>query len=63
MKLINDERDPDLLGLIQTKNDFAEVVSMVNVMNQDLRDSGFEQYQFKAERKGKKAYIRRVENL
>lgn len=63
MKLINDERDPDLLGLIQTKNDFAEVVSMVNIMNQDLRDSGFEQYQFKAERKGKKAYIRRVENL
>ena len=60
MKLINDEKDPALLGLIQTKDDFIEVVNMVDHMNQDLRDSGFEQYQFKAERKGKKAYIRRV---
>jgi len=29
-------------------------------MNKDLIDSGFDQYQYKAEKNGKKAYIRRI---
>lgn len=29
-------------------------------MNQDLRDSGFDQYQYRVEKEGKKAYIRKI---
>lgn len=60
MKLINDEQDPDLLGLVNNKGEFADVIKMVNNMNRDLRDSGFNQYQYKAEKEGTKAYIRRI---
>lgn len=60
MKLVNDKNDPDLLGLIETKDDFVVVDRMVKNMNQELRDSGFEQYQYKAEKRGNKAYIRLI---
>jgi hypothetical protein len=58
MILVNDNNEPDLLGIIESKDDFVHVSKMVDVMNRDLVDSGFDQYQYKAERKGKKAYIR-----
>jgi hypothetical protein len=58
MILINDNNEPDLLGIIESKDDFVHVSKMVDVINRDLVDSGFDQYQYKAERKGKKAYIR-----
>ena len=60
MKLINDKNEPDLLALIEKPIEFQEIQLMVNNMNQDLRDSGFEKYQYKAEKRGQKAYIRRV---
>lgn len=60
MKLINDKNDPDLLALIEKPTEFEEIKLMVNNMNQDLIDSGFEQYQYKAEKRGRKAYIRLV---
>ena len=60
MQLINDKDDPDLLGLIETKDDFVHISKIVENMNQDLIDSGFDQYQYKVERQGRKAYIRRV---
>ena len=60
MKLINDKNDPDLLGLIETKDDYQEVKRMVTNMNQDLVDSGFDQYQYQTEKRGTKIYIRRV---
>ena len=60
MKLITDKNDPDLLGLVESIDEFTVVLDMVNNMNKDLRDSGFEQYQYKAEKRGQKAYIRRV---
>jgi len=60
MKLINDKNDPDLVGTIETKEDFIHIAKIVENMNQDLIDSGFEKYQYKAERRGRKAYIRRV---
>jgi len=60
MKLINDKNDPDLLGLIEHKQDFVDVYKIVESMNRDLVDSGFEKYQYKAEKRGRKAYIRRV---
>jgi len=58
MKLINDKNEPDLLALIEKPIEFQEIQLMVNNMNQDLRDSGFEKYQYKAEKRGNKAYIR-----
>ena len=60
MLLINDKDDPDLVGVIETKEDFVHISKIVENMNQDLIDSGFEKYQYKAEKRGKKAYIRRV---
>ena len=58
MILINDNNEPDLLGIIESKDDFVHVSKMVDVINRDLVDSGFDPYQYTAERKGKKAYIR-----
>lgn len=60
VRLINDKDDPDLLGYIENKDDFINVSQMVDNMNKDLIDSGFDQYQYKAEKRGRKAYIRRV---
>lgn len=60
MLLINDKDDPDLVGVLETKEDFVHISKIVENMNQDLIDSGFEKYQYKAEKRGKKAYIRRV---
>jgi|TARA_B110000908_G_scaffold100026_1_gene118081 hypothetical protein len=58
MKLINDKNDPDLVGTIDSIDDFYDVSNMVNNANQDLRDSGFNQYQYKTEMVGKKVYVR-----
>ncbi len=60
MKLINDKNDPDLVGMIESSDDFVFVSNMVKNTNQDLRDSGFEQYQYKAEKIGKKVYVRQL---
>ena len=60
MKLINDINDPELVGVIETNDDYKFVRTMVKNTNQDLRDSGFEQYQYKAEKVGKKVYVRHL---
>jgi hypothetical protein len=60
MKLINNKDDPDLLGIIEYEEDFVDVAKIVENMNKDLIDSGFDQYQYKAEKQGQKAYIRRI---
>lgn len=60
MKLVNDKNDPDLVGLIETSEDYKFVRNMVENTNQDLRDSGFEQYQYKAEKVGNKLYVRQL---
>lgn len=58
MIYINDKNDPDLLGIIEDKQDFVHISKIVENMNRDLVDSGFDRYQYKAEKRGKKAYIR-----
>lgn len=60
MKLINDKDDPDLLGLIEYEDEFVDIAKIVENLNKDLIDSGFDQYQYKAEKRNKKAYIRLV---
>ena len=63
MLLMNDRNDPDLVGVIETKEDFVHISKIVENMNQDLVDSGFERYQYKAEKLGQKAYVRRIQNI
>ena len=58
MILVDDNSEPDLVGIIENKDDFVHIRKMVDGINRDLVDSGFDKYQYKAERKGKKAYIR-----
>lgn len=60
MKLLNDDKEPDLLGILDSKKEFGDIVRMVDNINQDLIDSGFNQYKFKAELYRDKAYIRRI---
>ena len=60
MQLITDKNDPDLLGILDSAEEYSMIRSQVEKMNQDLIDSGFDRYQYKAEKRGQKAYIRRV---
>ena len=60
MKLIEDKDNPGLLGIIESPEDIKNCKRMVNNLNQDLIDSGFDKYQFEFIRRGDKAYIERV---
>jgi hypothetical protein len=55
------EKEPQLIGTFRNSpEDIVElrnVEKMVNSLNQDLIDSGFEKYQYQLVRKGRKAYI------
>ena len=55
------EKEPQLIGTFRNSpEDIVElqnVEKMVNSLNQDLIDSGFEKYQYQLVRKGQKAYI------
>ena len=61
MKLIDDKNQPELIGLITEVDDLTEMSKMVNVLNKDLVDSGFDQYQYKTVQRGNKIYIERIE--
>lgn len=55
------EKEPQLIGTFRNSpEDIVElqnVKKMVQSLNKDLVDSGFEQYQYHLIRKGRKAYI------
>ncbi len=57
MKCINDEKEPTLVGLIENPEDVKWVNKVVESLNQDLRDSGFDQYNFSVKKEGEKLYI------
>jgi hypothetical protein len=57
MKLINDTANPQLLGIVETDQDIIDTQKMVNALNRDLVDSGFDKYQYQAVRRGNKLYI------
>ena len=61
MQLIDDKNDPTLLGIIESNQDFSQIKKMVYNMNQDLRDSGFDQYKYKTVIRGDKIYVERKE--
>ena len=57
MKLVNNPSNPTLLGTKATKKDLLEVARMVENLNRDLIDSGYEQYQAKVEITNDELYI------
>jgi len=60
MILVNDKDNPALIGILDDPDEFFEITDQVQKINQDLVDSGFNQYKFKAIKRGNKAYIERV---
>jgi hypothetical protein len=61
MKLVNNTKDPELMGIITEVDDVESTIRIVNSLNQDLLDSGFDQYQYQTVRRGNKIYIERKE--
>ena len=57
MKLVNNPSNPTLLGTKATKKDLLEVTRMVENLNRDLIDSGYEQYQARVEKSNDSIYI------
>lgn len=62
MKYVNDPKDPELLGIIESDDDLEWIEKTVAHFNDDLLDSGFEHHQFYFERRKNKAYIRKKES-
>lgn len=61
MKLINDTQDPQLVGIIETEADVVETRKIVDNLNRDLFDSGFDQYHYGTVQRGNKLYVERIE--
>ena len=57
MKLVNDKNDPELVGIITETDDIESTKRIVDSLNQDLKDSGLDQYQFQTVLRGNKIYI------
>ena len=63
MSYVNDIKDPELVFVIDKDDDNSELQNIeriVNNMNVAVIDSGFENYQYKPEVSGNKAYVRKV---
>ena len=57
MQLINDEKDPDLLGVNPLDEDLAMVEQMVNHLNKSLAEDGYG-YKYNVATVDNKVYIR-----
>lgn len=60
MKLINDTSKPELVGMITEADDYESTMKIVESLNQDLKDSGFDRYQYKTVKRGQNIYVERV---
>lgn len=60
MRLMKDKDNPGLIGIIESPDDVTDVKRMIDNLNQDLIDSGFEQYQYEYIRRGNKIFIERT---
>jgi hypothetical protein len=60
MRLMKDKDNPGLIGIIESPDDVTDVKKMIDNLNQDLIDSGFEQYQYEYIRRGNKIFIERT---
>jgi len=59
MKLVNDKHEQELVGIITEVDDVESTIRIVNSLNKDLMDSGFDQYQYQTVRQGNKIYVKR----
>jgi hypothetical protein len=63
MGYVNIAKDPELVFTVNSDNEKQELENirrMVENMNSQLMDSGYEAYQYNLELIGNKAYIRKV---
>ena len=60
MGYVTDVKEEDLIFVGIDDLEVSKIANMVEKLNADLVDSGFEQYRFDVEVKGDKAYIKRV---
>ena len=60
MGYVNNEKDPELVFVGNDDQELTMIARIVEKLNADLVDSGFEQYKFDLDLKGDKAYIKRV---
>jgi hypothetical protein len=63
MGYVNIAKDPELVFTIDDENEIIEINNirkMVENMNNQLIDSGYDNYQYNLELIGNKAYIRKV---
>ena len=60
MKIINDEKNPSLLGVLEPGDRVDEYEKWVSNLNQDLIESGYNQYEYKVVKKKDKLYIDRM---
>lgn len=55
---ITSEKEPQLIGVFKENDpELQSVIKMVDSLNRDLVDSGFDQYQYQVVRRGAKTYI------
>jgi hypothetical protein len=60
MGYVNNDKEPELVFVGNDDQELTQIARMVEKLNADLVDSGFDQYKFDLEVKGDKAYIKRV---
>lgn len=60
MGYVNSDKEPELVFVGNDDKELTHIARMVEKLNADLVDSGFEQYKFDLEMRGDKAYIKRV---
>jgi|TARA_R110000868_G_scaffold247081_1_gene503562 predicted Co/Zn/Cd cation transporter (cation efflux family) len=63
MGYVNNTKDPELVFKIDSESEKQEIENirrMVENMNNQLNDSGYEAYQYNLELVGNKAYIRKI---
>ena len=63
MRLVNDKTQPELVGIETEIDDVNEVDKIVQALNKDLIDSGFDQYQYNTVKRGNKIFIERLNGV
>lgn len=59
MQLVNDPDNPTLVARDYSPADYSDVRKMVENLNQDLKDSGFD-YKYKVIKKSDELHIRQI---
>lgn len=61
---VNNQKEPQLIGFFKENDpELQSVINMVDSLNKDLVDSGFDSYQYQVVRRGTKTYIEQVSKV